>query len=185
MQIEDSYALSSIQHGMLVHSLSAPQSGVYIQQLVSVLREELNIIAFQQAWEQVVRRHPALRTSFFWEGTEQPVQRVHRDVLIPFQILDWTDRGLDDQGKPLESFLQTDRQLGFHLDQAPLMRLTLIHCAQAHYRLIWTSHHALFDGRSRLLLLKEVFACYEANRRGETLHLSNSWPYRHYIDWLL
>ncbi len=184
MQIEDSYALSSIQHGMLVHSLSAPQSGVYIQQLVSVLREELNIIAFQQAWEQVVRRHPALRTSFFWEGTEQPVQRVHRDVLIPFQILDWTDRGLDDQGKPLESFLQTDRQLGFHLDQAPLMRLTLIHCAQAHYRLIWTSHHALFDGRSRLLLLKEVFACYEANRRGETLHLSNSWPYRHYIDWL-
>src|SRR5882762_915437 len=184
MQIEDSYALSSIQHGMLVRSLSAPQSGVYIQQLVSVLREELNIIAFHRAWEQVLRHHSALRTSFFWEDTEQPVQRVHRNVLLPFQILDWTDRVFDDQEKQLESFLQTDRQRGFHLDQAPLMRLTLIHFGQADYRLIWTSHHALFDGRSRLLLLKEVFACYEANCRGETLQLSNSWPYRHYIDWL-
>jgi len=184
MQIEDSYPLSPIQHGMLVHSLSAPQSGVYIQQLVSVLREELNVIAFQRAWEQVLRRHPALRTSFYWEGTEQPVQRVHRDALLPFQNLDWSDRALDDQEKQLECFLQTDRQLEFHLDQPPLIRLTLVRCAQAEYRLIWTSHHALFDGRSRLLLLNEVFAFYEAICRGENLNLSNPSPYRSYIDWL-
>ena len=184
MQIEDSYPLSPIQHGMLVHSLSAPQSGVYIQQLVSLLREELNVIAFQRAWEQVLRRHPALRTSFFWEGREQPVQRVHRDVLLPFQNLDWSGRAPDDQEKQLECFLQTDRQLGFRLDQAPLIRLTLVRCAQAEYRLIWTSHHALFDGRSRLLLLNEVFAFYEAICRGENLNLSNPSPYRSYIDWL-
>jgi hypothetical protein len=89
-----------------------------------------------------------------------------------------------DQEKQLECFLQTDRQLGFHLDQAPLMRLTLLRCVQAEYRLIWTSHHALFDGRSRLLLLNEVFAFYEANCRGDNLSLSNPSPYRSYIDWL-
>ena len=184
MQIEDSYPLTPIQHGMLVHSLSAPQSGVYIQQLVSVLREKLNLSAFQRAWEQVLRRHPALRTSFFWENTEQPVQRVHRDVVLPLQNLDWRDRDLDDQENQLERFLQSDRQLGFHLDQAPLMRLTLIRCAQTEYRLIWTSHHGLFDGRSRVLLLNEVFAFYEAICRGDNLNLSNPPPYRSYIDWL-
>ena len=184
MQIEDCYPLSPIQHGMLVHSLAAPQSGVYIQQLVSVLREELNVSALQRAWDQVLRRHAALRTSFFWEGTEPPVQRVHRDAVLPWQNLDWSDRTLDEQEKQLESLLQTDRQLGFHLDQAPLMRLTLVRCAQAEYRVIWTSHHALFDGRSRLLLLNEVFAFYEAICRGENLILSNPSLYRTYIDWL-
>ncbi|HEX6769616.1 MAG TPA: condensation domain-containing protein, partial [Candidatus Binatia bacterium] len=184
MKIEDSYPLSAIQHGMLVHSLAAPQSGVYIQQLVAVLREELDLSAFRRAWDQVLRRHAALRTSFFWEGTESPVQRVHRDVCLPLQHLDWRDRTLDEQEKQLESLLQTDRQLGFHLDQAPLMRLTLLRFAQAEYRFIWTSHHALFDGRSRLLLLNEVFAFYEAICRGDDFNLSNPAPYRSYIDWL-
>ncbi len=184
MQFEDSYFLSPIQHGMLVHGLSAPQSGVYIQQLVSVLREELDVTALQRAWEQVLQRHAVLRTSFLWEGTESPVQRVHRNVLLPFQNFDWSDRALDDQEKQLEIFLQTDRQLGFHLDQAPLMRLTLVRSAPAEYRLIWTSHHALFDGRSRVLLLNEVFAFYEAICRGENLNLHNPSPYRSYIDWL-
>jgi NRPS condensation-like uncharacterized protein len=158
MLIEDSYPLSPIQHAMLVHSLAAPESGVYVQQLVSVLREELNVGAFQYAWEKLVRRHAALRTSFFWDGAEEPVQRVHREVRIPFQYLDWSDRAR--QEAELEKFLQADCRLGFQLDQAPLMRLTLIRCADADYRLIWTSHHALFDGRSRRLLLKEVFAFY-------------------------
>ncbi|MGZ8498342.1 MAG: amino acid adenylation domain-containing protein [Candidatus Binatia bacterium] len=184
MQIEDSYPLSPLQHGLLVHSLSAPQSGVYIQQLVAVLREELNVSALQRAWDQVLRRHAALRTSFFWEGTEPPVQQVHRDIQLPLKYLDWSDRTLDEQEKQLESLLQTDRQLGFHLDQAPLMRLTLLRCGQAEYRLIWTSHHALFDGRSRVLLLNEVFAFYEAICRGNNLSLSNPPPYRSYIDWL-
>jgi len=69
MQIEDSYPLAPIQHGMLVHSLSAPQSGVYIQQLVAVLREALDVGAFQRAWDQILRRHAVLRTSF--SGTER------------------------------------------------------------------------------------------------------------------
>ena len=182
MMIEDSYQLTPLQHGMIVHSLAAPGSGIYIQQLVCKVREQLNVSAFERAWENLVRRHAALRTSFFWEGTEQPVQRVHQDVRLPFQYLDWSDRA--DQEAELEKFLRADRQLGFDLDQAPLMRLAVIRRADADYWLIWTSHHALFDGRSRRLLLKEVFAFYEAICRNEKLDLSEPSSYRSYIDWL-
>ena len=36
------------------------------------------------------------------------------------------------------------------------------------YRLVWTSHHALFDGRSRVILLHELFALYDASLSGTT-----------------
>jgi len=51
---------------MLFHSLFAPASGVYIQQPNYELHGNLDISAFERAW-QVVDRHPILRTAFVWE----------------------------------------------------------------------------------------------------------------------
>src|SRR3712207_8474229 len=38
--------------------------------------------ALRRAWEQTVRGHSALRTSFHWEGLDKPLQVVHRDVPV-------------------------------------------------------------------------------------------------------
>src|SRR5215204_3115190 len=68
--IEAIYALSPMQEGMFFHSLYAPQSGVYFQQLNCVLEGRLNIDAFQRAWQRVVDRHAILRTAFVWKRLE-------------------------------------------------------------------------------------------------------------------
>src|SRR5262249_27573592 len=70
------YPLSPMQKGMLFESVSAPESGVYIQQLICMLRGDLDIRAFQSAWQQAVQRHSVLRTSFLWEHDEEPLQSV-------------------------------------------------------------------------------------------------------------
>jgi len=184
MQIIDSYPLSPVQHGMLIHSLSAPQSGVYVQQLVAVLREELNVSAFRQAWERIVSHHPILRTSFSWDRADEPLQRVHANVSLPFECHDWSRFPVERREELLESFLQSDRERGFSFDAAPLMRQTLFRYAEAEYRWIWTSHHALLDGRSRLLLLRGLFAVYEEILGGRPTNLNGARSYRNYIDWL-
>src|SRR3990170_6614604 len=181
MRIQDSYPLSPVQHGMLIHSLSGPDSGVYVQQLICALHEDLNVSAFHRAWQRMIRRHPILRTSFSWKGPGEPLQQVHRDVQLFFNIHDWSGLPQDRQDKLLESFVQLDRRHGFHLNEAPLMRLALFRLSQADYRLIWTSHHALLDGRSRLLVLKDLFALYEAFCKGRNLRLKRPPPYRRYI----
>jgi surfactin family lipopeptide synthetase C len=58
--IEDLYELSSMQQGMLFHTLYAPESEVYFEQLLCILSGELNFLNFQQAWRQVVARHPVI-----------------------------------------------------------------------------------------------------------------------------
>ena len=65
--IEDFYTLTPLQQGMLFHSLYAPQSDVYIRQMIYTLREALDAITFRRAWERVVQRHPSLRMSIRWE----------------------------------------------------------------------------------------------------------------------
>jgi NRPS condensation-like uncharacterized protein len=67
-----------MQQGMLFHSLYAQQSGVDIEQMIFALHENLNVSAFKQAWQRAVERHPVLRTSFHWEGDNEPLQYVHQ-----------------------------------------------------------------------------------------------------------
>ena len=184
MQIEAPYTLSSMQKGMLFHSLYAPQSGVYVQQLICALHEDLDVFCFQRAWQRVVERHSVLRTSFQWKDVNDAVQQVHRHVSVPWDLQDWRGLSAEEQESRLQVYLKADLTHGFNLSNAPLMRLALFRVGEAHYRFIWTSHHALLDGRSRLLVLKEIFALYEAFSRGHELELPQPRPHQDFIDWV-
>ncbi|QLE40069.1 amino acid adenylation domain-containing protein [Nostoc sp. C052] len=182
--IEDLYELSPMQQGMLFHTLYAPESEVYFEQLLCILSGELNFSAFKQAWQQVVARHPVLRSSFYWEEIEKPLQMVSKQVDLSWEQLDWRNFTPDEQQQYLEDFLKCDRQKQFDLSQASLMRFTVIHLKEYTYQFIWSHHHILFDGWSMQIILKEVLAFYEAHQRGEHLRLISSPPYREYINWL-
>src|SRR5439155_24829830 len=63
-------------------------------------------------------------------------------------------------------------------------RLTLVQLAEGAYQFILSFHHLLFDGWSFAILLKEVFAYYEAFYQSQDLRLERSRPYGDYIAWL-
>jgi surfactin family lipopeptide synthetase C len=182
--IETAYPLSPMQQGMLFHTLYAPESGTYFQQLSCTLKGELNVGAFQQAWQQVVDRHPIWRTAFVWDNIEKPLQVVVRQAKVPCSQQDWRGLSSVEQQEQLQAFLRADRKQGFQLSKAPLMRIALIQMDEETYQFIWSHHHLLLDGWSLSLVFKEVFAFYEAFRRGQNLQLKPCRPYQDYIAWL-
>jgi amino acid adenylation domain-containing protein len=182
--IEDIYELSPAQQGILFHSLYSPDSGVYFVQQCYALRGNLNIVAFEDAWQQVVTRHTALRTSFYWENLDKPVQVVNRQVKVPLEQYDW--RGIEPtlQQEQLEAFLESDRKQGFDMSQESLIRLTLIGLSDDSYQFIWSKHHLILDGWSTALVLKDVVQRYEVLCQGQKVPDTPSRPYGDYIAWL-
>ncbi|MFS0516458.1 amino acid adenylation domain-containing protein [Nostoc sp. UIC 10607] len=183
-QLEDIYPLSSVQQGILFHSVYEREAGVYFEQMLFKIHGHLNISALQQAWQQLVDFQPVLRTSFHWENLEQPLQIVHQQVALPWEVHDWQSLSPVEQQQQLETFLQTDRKQGFELVKAPLLRLTLIQIAEDDYYFIWSNHHLLMDGWSLPLLFKEILTSYEAFRQSEKITPEARRPYRDYIAWL-
>ncbi|HEY7489757.1 MAG TPA: amino acid adenylation domain-containing protein, partial [Candidatus Tectomicrobia bacterium] len=182
--IEDFYPLSPMQQGMWFHSLYAPGSGVYFEQLCCTMHGDLHVSAFARAWQRVVDRHPILRTAFIGETLKEPVQVVQRQAQLPVEQQDWRRLSAVEQEARLEAFLQADRRCGFRLSEAPLMRLAIMRLADDAYRFVWSYHHLLLDGWSVPILLQEVFAFYEAFCCAQDLHLEACRPYRDYIVWL-
>ena len=86
--LEDIYPATPLQQGMLYHTLYDPESGVYFEQAHCALEGDLRPEAFRRAWQQIVQRHAVLRTHFAWEGLDNPVQIVQRQVELPWEELE-------------------------------------------------------------------------------------------------
>ena len=182
--IEAIYELSGMQQGMLFHTLYEPEAGAYFEQVSCRMEGDLDEEAFRSSWEGIVERHAILRTSFAWEGLGEPLQIVHRRMDEVWQQQDWRGKTSQEQEGALEQHLEEDRRKGFDLSKGPLMRVALIRLGEKSYYLVWSSHHALYDGWSKQVLIQEVFSYYEACRRGGEPRLGKAREYREYIEWL-
>ncbi|BAY81673.1 peptide synthetase [Calothrix parasitica NIES-267] len=182
--IIDLYELSPMQQGMLFHSLYSPESGIYFEQRSCKLKGNLNFSAFKTAWQKVIERHTILRTAFYWQEVEKPLQVVLNQVDLPWIEENWQDLTINQQTEKLELFLQADREQGFDLNQPPLMRCALLQIQPDEYYFVWSHHHLLMDGWCNGILLKEVFSFYQAACHNQSLFLPTPRPYRDYIEWI-
>jgi amino acid adenylation domain-containing protein/non-ribosomal peptide synthase protein (TIGR01720 family) len=182
--IEDIYALSPMQQGLLFESLYEPNGGVYFNQLSCRIQGVLDVGAFRRAWQEVVHRHAILRTYFLWEGIKSPVQVVCKQAQLPWKEEDWRHLRNDEQQLRWQQYLAEDRKWGFDLSQAPLLRLSLICTGDRDYFFSWSDHHLLLDGWSHQVVTSDVFSLYFAFINARAAELERAPAYREYIAWL-
>ncbi|MBO3458681.1 non-ribosomal peptide synthetase [Aetokthonos hydrillicola Thurmond2011] len=181
-ETEDIYPLTPVQEGILFHSNYESSQGLYLQQLIGDIEGILDIAAFQKAWQCCVERHPSLRAAFIWQDLEQPQQQIQRQVTLPFISYDWSNE--DEIEKKWAKLLETDRQEGFALDTAPLMRFLLVKLEQRKWRFLWTHHHLLLDGWSLPIVFRDAIAFYQVETTGIPHQLPEPPLYRKFIHWL-
>ena len=139
--------LTPLQQGMFFTWLQDPAAGIDLEQMVCTLPEAIDAPRLRAAWETLTATHDILRTTFTAESAT-----LHPTLPTP-----WQETGPVD----LATFLEKDRTTPFDLPTGPLQRLTLIQITPTDYRLIWTFHHILLDGRAITALLQQVFALYD------------------------
>lgn len=182
--IEDIYPLSPMQEGMLFDTLMAPQSGIYVMQDRFELRGSIAEEIFRHAWQQMVDRHTALRTSFLWETLSRPCQIVHRRVQLPFEYHDWRALSPAEQEARLEALLADERNRGFDFLKPPLMAIRLFRLGENQYRLVRSYHHILIDAWCMSLMLVELRDNYARLYAGQAPIQSQAPQFRSYVAWL-
>jgi acyl transferase domain-containing protein len=183
-QIEDIYPLTHLQEGILFHVLTNPSSTLYLNQQSYTFKGRIAVPELRQAFQQVVDRHPILRTGFTPGDENGPLQIVYREAELPWQEHNWRGMSPEEQEERTDALLQTYRKKGFDLEQPPLTRVTILQLDDDVYRIIWSFHLILLDGWSIAFLVEEVLAQYDAIRNGEPIQLEPPAAYGDYVDWL-
>ncbi|WP_405110960.1 amino acid adenylation domain-containing protein [Paenibacillus sp. FSL K6-1217] len=182
--VADIYGLSTMQEGMLFHSLKSDSNSMYLEQFSCKINGQINFEYFWNAWQKVIDDHSALRTAFVWEGVKKPVQVVLKQCECSYIQYDWSNLPTEEIEHDYTTLLENDRTMGFELDKAPLMRFALIQITEDSYYFVWSFHHIIMDGWSLPLVLEEMFENYTAFKAGEAPAKKRSGSFKDYIQWL-
>ncbi len=121
----------------------------------------LNIVALEQTFNEIVRRHEALRTTFQQIG-EQLVQALLPRLNIPLPIIDLQPLPEGERELEARRFAAQEAQQPFNLAQGPLLRVLLLQLGPTEHVLVLTMHHIVSDGWSIGVLLRELGILYAA-----------------------
>ncbi|WP_036836273.1 condensation domain-containing protein, partial [Photorhabdus temperata] len=86
--IQDIYALSPLQDGILFHHLLANAGDPYLLASQMAFADRALLDSYLAAVQQVINRHDILRTAFIWQGLSEPVQVVWRQA--PLSVTELT-----------------------------------------------------------------------------------------------
>lgn len=176
--------VTPMQAGMLVVSSEAPASGAYVLQLIGEFAERLDTDLFAHSWKQLASRYEILRVHFKFDSDRGWTQDINDNPLIHINVEDWGKNPVTQQCVIFEEFLAQDRERGFLFGEELPYRIWLIQIRKDLYRVVWTFHHALLDGRSLTLLIKEFLAIYDSGLSSVGLNTESGVSYREYLEWL-
>jgi NRPS condensation-like uncharacterized protein len=183
--IEDIYPLSPVQSGMLYHALLDSDSQTYFEQSVYRVHGHIHIQAFEDAWNDLIRRHASLRTAFVSQKTSQPLQIVLREFVLRVAFTDLCASSVTEQQAFLDTWKDQDRRMGFDLSGGGLLRVALFRLKDEVYEVVWSFHHIILDGWSAALLIAELFRLYGEIIDGANVQAEAGAPaYSTYIRWL-
>ncbi|MEG3848719.1 non-ribosomal peptide synthetase, partial [Microcoleus sp. herbarium13] len=124
--------------------------------------------ALQQSFNEIVRRHEALRTTFA-AANGQPFQKIAAVFDVPLaqpseRIALFDLRNLPPAKREIEAdrLIVEEAQRPFNLAAGPLLRVTLLQLDESEYLLVLNMHHIVSDGWSIGVLIRELGALYPA-----------------------
>lgn len=182
--IADIYPLAPMQEGLLFHSISAPDDGLYMPQTALRITGDVNSIALRAAWQDALDRHPILRSGFFWEQRDEPFQIAFRQIPVAFTTLDWTQADPAAEKQRLSDLFSANRAQPFDLRRPPLIRIQWIKTSENSSIMVVCYHHIILDGWSIRQLLDEVLQLYRRSAGYVAASLGPARPYGDYIGWL-
>ncbi|RKH74771.1 non-ribosomal peptide synthase/polyketide synthase [Corallococcus aberystwythensis] len=153
---------SSGQERMWFQERLAP-GGTTLHMAVAVrLSGVLDEAALRRAFDEVVRRHDSLRTTFI-EQDGRPFLRVAPELELSVPGVDLSGHSEQEAWR----LLHEASRIPFHLEQGPLLRAVLYRLSKTEHLLLLTVHHIVSDGWSMGVLVREMAELYRAFASGE------------------
>jgi amino acid adenylation domain-containing protein len=141
----------------------APGQATYNVPSVLRIAGPLDPGALERALDQLVMRHEVLRSRLVADGLGRPVQVVDPVVPAVLEVADLAGPGL----AGLREFVVAEAMRPFDLAAGPLLRACLVRLGEAEHALVAVFHHAVFDGWSAGVLVRDLAALYRGEVTGE------------------
>ncbi|MEO0539232.1 MAG: amino acid adenylation domain-containing protein [Cyanobacteria bacterium P01_A01_bin.105] len=156
--------LSFAQQRLWFLSQMQPDLAVYNLSMAIQVEGFLDVVAFTQSLNEIVRRHEVLRTRFILDAG-QPVQVIDEPTPISIQQIDL--QGAADPEEQVKQAAIAAAQTPFDLSKDQLFRVSLLRLSETQAVVLFTLHHIIADAWSLDILVQELGTLYRAALMGQ------------------
>ncbi|MCA1616821.1 MAG: condensation domain-containing protein, partial [Acidobacteria bacterium] len=147
-----------------------PNNSTYNLPSAVRLTGPLNVEALERSFDEIIRRHESLRTSFEVVGA-QPAQIIAPESSLRIPVVSLEAYAEDARGAEVGRLAAVEAETGFDLRRDALLRLKLLRLREDEHVLLFTTHHIISDGWSVGVLVREVAELYDAFAEGRPASL--------------
>ena len=143
----------------------------------------LNIAALHRSFNEVIRRHETLRTTFF-SVDGQPQQLIAPTLDLSIPLVDLSNLPAEERDAEAQRLARLEAQRPFDLAAGPLLRVHLLRLAAEEHVVLLTMQHIISDGWSMNVLIQEISTLYSAYSEGSASPLEElPVQYADYARW--
>nr|WP_119611408.1 non-ribosomal peptide synthetase [Streptomyces acidiscabies] len=146
--------VTPLQRGLFFQAQLAGQAGHYVAQSWFTFERRLDADKLADAMAQVIDRHPVVGAGFTTDDDGNPVQVLKAGRHVDVQTVQLSSF------EEVDAFRAADRDAGFDPGEPPLIRLTIVQLPDGRDGLLLSYHLLLWDGWSREIVLRDLFAAY-------------------------
>ena len=128
----------------------------------------LNVLAFEKALSEIVKRHEVLRTSFKIVNNK-PIQVIDPEFTKKLNLVDLQHLESKEQENLVIEQAQIEATTPFDLETTPLIRCSLLQLSPSEYVLLFTMHHIISDAWSIGVFIQELSSLYQTFLQGEDI----------------
>ncbi|MDO9025799.1 non-ribosomal peptide synthetase, partial [Zwartia sp.] len=186
-KLDNIIPLTPAQQGMAFESLArelGTADPCHIQ-VALIVRGDLNRVAMQQAWANIVARYDVLRLVLAPSRLASGVAIIRENSALDFRVLQLTGSSQE----RVRQLKARDLDEPFELEQGPLIRLSITDLGDGEHAVMLSKHHVILDGWSLMVILFELAQGYSDQLTGNSgtgnssaLKYSLSWP--SHLEWL-
>ena len=180
---DERFPLSSAQQRLWFLDQLAPGNPAYNIRTAVRLAGELAWNALAASFQETVRRHKSLRTTFRTID-ESPVQIVASSLVLPLPIVNLDELPEIARREETRRLAAAEARRSFDLCRGPLLRALLVQLQPSEAALFVTIHHIISDGLSLHVLVRDLTTLYQALSCGQPSPLpALRVQYVDYVQW--
>lgn len=166
----DSAPLTDAQREIFLSVQMGPEANcAYNEATIIRFEGDLDRGMMKRALQEIIRRHPALRSTFKADGDLQIFHPVPPDINLAEE--DISTLSPEEQEARMTDWRRSETATPFQLETGPLVRFRLVRRSGAVHELFFTAHHLVCDGWSFGMVVAELSAAYNAFRAGRPVNL--------------
>lgn len=182
--IQDIYNLTSMQEGMLFYTILKENVKVYNEFVSITVKGIIDKEKLKESFEDMIKRHDVLRTSFAYKKLKRPKQVVLRNKQGEFNYVDISNLDEEQAKIYLENYMNSQLERGFDLEKEALIRLTLMKIDKLKCVIMLNFHHIIMDGWSMTNVLGELFLGYYQIQKYGKIKINKPNQFKQYVGWL-